>query len=232
MSRTIANFPKLNIHLDRMSDRPEETLGRERYGLWISGKDRLGLLMGASTYLRDRQANVRFGNGESWDDFHGSWLVFEGPSDALAKISEEDIRESCLKYEQEYDFPRHERNSDYELSVVAPDRPGILAAVAEMLLKRKIGILNIHTESLRIPKPPKLGGSRETLDMTSLKMTLAFSNAKEEETLGSLKQGLAYLEDRHHWVLELKRHKRRKTENRLIRRLTPLDLAKQYNHTN
>jgi predicted amino acid-binding ACT domain protein len=232
MTRAMPHSPTLSIHLDRTSDRPDETLDWDRSILMISGKDRLGLLMGASTCLRDHQLNIRFGTGESWNDLHGSWLVVEGPRKSLAKLTEEDIRQSCLRYEQEYDFPRHELNSDYELSVLAPDRPGIVASLAEMLLKRKIGILTNKTSLFRVPKPSELGGSGETLTMTSIKMTLGFSSLKEDEALRSLKQGLAFLEDRHHWFLELEHHKRRPSEKRLIRGLTPKDVANQYYQMN
>jgi predicted amino acid-binding ACT domain protein len=232
MTRASGNAPALNIHWDRMSDRPGDALDWDRSILTINGKDRLGLLMGASTYLRDHELNIKYGRGDSWNDLHVGSLVIERTPKSHGDFSEEALRKSCLQYQLEYDFPPHELNSAYELSVLAPDRPGIVASVTGMLWKRHIGILHDKISPFRVPKPSELDGRGKTLTMTSITLTLGFSSLKEDETLRTLKQGLAFLEDRYHWLLELKHHKHRPSEKRLIRGSTPTDLADQYHLMN
>jgi glycine cleavage system regulatory protein len=203
MTSAIDTYQRLRVHLDRLTDPADCDMKQST--LMLAGDDQLGLLLGVTACLRDYQANVKFSSGRRWKDIYGSMLLIEAPSDAMSQLTEEAILQSCLQHQQAYELPADRLAGEYNLSILAPDRPGIFATIAELLLKRRIGILTNDSFTFETQPLGETSSSDDILTMASLQLTLAIPRLDDLKTLDSLRSGLRYLEDRYQWYIQLER---------------------------
>jgi predicted amino acid-binding ACT domain protein len=215
-----------SVSLSRLPPVSSCHTGLERSMLRFSSEDRLGLNRGISTYLSEHGASIRACTERllDVDRIFGSSYILEAPEQAMRTIDMDDLKE--ISQHCAPSITTQQRH--YQLTVVAPDRPGILAAIDDVLFKRKVSILANDTVTFTTELSEKMGGSGTEIRVASASMLLGLEASHHDEVLDSLKDGLEYLEHRYHWYIRLEgKRKRRALSNLPVDIMSMLTLPNQ-----
>jgi hypothetical protein len=131
----------------------------------------------------------------------------------MSRITPDAIRDICLSQGKSVVTETKSPPREFELTLLAPDRKGILATVADTVLKRNVGILGTDAITFRTPKPAELEGPEGMIKICSLRMLLSVPESQYDETMEDLFDGLEYLEHRYHWYIQLEKRSPLKRES-------------------